>query len=74
MQPRALTAEETKAIAALQRVAKKWPRTLTLASMAGSLVVVSTDDDVFQGGGGPERSEGVLAYLGSDIPNTGGDW
>ncbi len=65
---------ERKAIAALHRLGKQWPRSLTLASMGGSLIVVRTDDAQFQDGAGPERAENVLAYLPHDIPNTGGDW
>ncbi len=41
--------------------------------MGGSLAVMSTDDEDFQGGEGPVRSEGVLAHI-DGIPNTGGDW
>ena len=73
MKPRPLTDDERNAISALRRVSRRWPRTLTLASMGGALVVVSTDDVDFQDGTGPERSEGVHAYI-DGIPNTGGDW
>jgi hypothetical protein len=71
---RPLTVQEHTAIRALDRLAKIWPRTLTLASMGGSLVVMSSDDEAFQNGEGPERSEHVLHRLGDNIPNTGGDW
>lgn len=74
MKPRPLTAAEKKSIAALKRLAKTWPDTLTLASMGGSLVIVCTDDEDFQGGWDPMlRNEGVLANI-DGIPNTGGDW
>lgn len=59
---------------ALQRLAKAWPRTLTLASMGGTLVVVHSNDKDFSDGWNPEvRQAGVLATI-DDIPNTGGDW
>lgn len=44
-----LTASEAKAVASLQRLAHRWPKSLTLASMCGSLVVVHTDDERFDG-------------------------
>ena len=69
---RALTADETRAIKALQRVAKRWPRTLELASMGGSLVVLPTDHPMLPEPEGMDP-EGVVAYI-DGIPNTGGDW
>jgi hypothetical protein len=70
-----LSDEERKAIASLQRLAKRWPRSLTLASMGGQLVVVHTDSPVFQelDGSNLNRHEAVLADI-HGIPNTGGDW
>lgn len=68
-----LTEEERKAIESLNRLARRWPRSLTLASMGGSLVVVRSDDRAFSDGEGPGRSEGVL-WSSTAIPNTGGDW
>lgn len=68
-----MTPEEEAAVRSLQRLAKKWPKTLTLASMGGSLVVVHTDDERFDYGGSLERQDAVLADI-SGIPNTGGDW
>ena len=73
MKARELTPDERKSIRALHDVGANWPRTLYLASMGGSLVVVSTDDRDFQDGEGPIRSEGILAHI-NGIPNTGGDW
>jgi hypothetical protein len=65
---------ELAAIGSLQRLAKRWPRSLTLASMGGSLVVVRTNDARFtDGGAAPERSAAAVAYV-EGIPNTGGDW
>jgi hypothetical protein len=69
-----LTEEEFKAIRGLQLLARNWPRTLTLASMGGSLVVFHTGDPrwgkILQG----ERAEAVLADSFTEIPNDGGDW
>ncbi len=39
-----LTTQEKRAITALQRVASKWPDSLSLFSMSGSLYVVPTED------------------------------
>lgn len=61
------------AIASLKRLAKRWPRSLTLASMGGALVVFKTDDyDRSDGGDGCDPDK-VLADI-DGIPNTGGDW
>lgn len=72
VQPDALTAEEAAAIAALRRVAKRWPRTLTLLSMSGTLHVVRTGDGRLDLDG-PERCDASLATI-AGIPNDGGDW
>lgn len=68
-----LTRDEVLALAALRRLAKRWPKTLMLASMGGSLVVVRTDDERFDSESGLERQEAVVEDI-SGIPNTGGDW
>lgn len=68
-----LSPDETSAIRGLQRLARRWPRSLTLASMGGSLVVVRTGDDRFVDGDALERQDAVLADI-EGIPNTGGDW
>lgn len=68
-----LTADERKAVKALERVAQQWPRSITLASMGGTLVVVHTGDPQFDGWSSEERSRAVLATI-DGIPNTGGDW
>lgn len=61
-----LTLEELDAVKSLERLAKKWPRSLMLVSAASSLVVVHTDDlsDDF--------ASRVLSSI-SGIPNDGGD-
>jgi hypothetical protein len=69
------TAEESRAICSLKRLAKRWPDTLYLASMGGSLNVMRKDAD----GGHAIRTDDVdldqsysLATIAID--NTGGDW
>lgn len=67
-----LTTEEVKAIRSLERLARKWPQTLTLFSAAGSLIVIKTDT--------PSRSLADTRMTEADvlaniygIPNDGGD-
>lgn len=62
-----LTAEEKQAITALQRLAKKWPQTLVLFSMSGSLVIMDRDDFCANSAYAEE-----LARI-KGIPNDGGD-
>ncbi len=66
-----LTPEESKAIAALQRIASRWPRSLMLASMDGDLVVIRNDDARMQGA--DIDQEAIVAEI-RGIPNTGGGW
>ena len=67
-----LAEEERKAIASLKRLAARWPRTLTLMSMSGTLVVVRSDDGRLNAEG-PVRGESVIDTV-HGIPNDGGDW
>lgn len=62
-----LTADERRAIASLERLARRWPRSLKLASMDGSLLVYRAGDMPDEVG-----EDGAVADLGSSIPNTGG--
>lgn len=65
-----LTADERRAIAALKRVAKRWPESLMLVGGGGRLAVVRTDDyesGALLGAGG----RGVIDDV--DIPADGGD-
>jgi hypothetical protein len=68
------TEEEKRAIAALQRIAKKWPKSLWLFSASGSLCVMRT----LQGGEHATERHGEIDpdyHLATiDIPNDGGDW
>ena len=57
-----LTVEEQKAIASLQRLAKKWPKSLQLFSWSGSLKVMK-DNDV----------ETCVVREITGIPSDGGD-
>lgn len=57
-----LTVEEQKAIKSLQRLAKKWPKSITLFSWSGSLVVFKEVDGKL----------GVVDTI-RGIPNDGGD-
>ncbi len=69
----ALSDTERKAIMSLHRLAKRWPRTLTLASIGGTLYVIRTGDPRYGSADNIERGEAVIqAILG--IPNDGGDW
>jgi hypothetical protein len=68
-----LTDEEAKAIRSLERLAKRWPRSITLISMGGSLYVVHTADERMGAPGNIERAEAVLTGI-TGIPNDGGDW
>lgn len=67
------TAEEDRAISSLQGLAKRWPQSLMLVSMAGSLAVVHTLDPRFDADSSLERTQAVVADI-RGIPNTGGDW
>jgi hypothetical protein len=68
-----LTPDERRAIASLRRLAARWPRTLTLASMGGDLAIVRTGDPRFLGDDSAGRQEAIVADV-RGIPNTGGDW
>jgi hypothetical protein len=72
---RALTAKERKAIADLQALAKRWPRSLTLFSWSGSLYVFKSDEWAARGHSGPngyDANDYEVAHV-SGIPNDGGD-
>ncbi len=69
-----LTPQERRAIRSLHSLAKRWPRSLTLASMGGTLVVVHTADERFHSDDGVERQEAIVADGFYGIPNDGGDW
>lgn len=66
--------EEMKAIAALKRLSKIWPKTLYLFSAGGRLHVMQCDEDGLcaEGNRGGHDEDSILATI--DIPNDGGDW
>jgi hypothetical protein len=80
-EPIKLTKEEAAAIASMNRLAKKWPKSLWLYSASGTLCVMKKDEDGEQvsiplssngkvGGGVDARHVvGTIA-----IENDGGDW
>lgn len=69
-----LTADEKKAIAALQRIAKTWPKSLWLFSASGSLNVMKKNDagEVVESSHGGIDQEFSVAKI--KIENDGGDW
>lgn len=68
-----VTPEEVRAIRALARLAKRWPQTLKLVSMGGSLHVIHAADERFGAVDSLTRGETVLHTI-QGIPNDGGDW
>ena len=72
MGERELTDEEAKAIASLQRLGKHWPRSLTLFSAAGQLIVIRTDTQARSLADTRMTEADVLATI-DGIPNDGGD-
>jgi hypothetical protein len=68
-----LTVDEVKAIRSLHRLAKRWPQTLKLVSMGGSLYVIHTADERFNDPFALVRGEAILDTI-FGIPNDGGDW
>ena len=75
-----LTPEESKAIASLKRVAKKWPKSLWLFSASGSLTVMKKNKDgkrVYTETHGGAVGGGVDQSYAMDtiaIENDGGDY
>ena len=62
-----LTKEEEKAIRSLERVAKKWPKSLKLFSQSGTLPVIKQHPEH------PEDDHGRVVDGISGIENDGGD-
>ena len=63
----ALTDEERRAIAALERLAKRWPQSLTLFSTGGSICIVRTDSNFMD-----DLDAAVITHI-EGIPNDGGE-
>jgi hypothetical protein len=68
-----VTEQEARAIQSLHRLAERWPQTLKLVSMGGSLYVVHANDARFHDEDSRIRGEAVLDSI-DGIPNDGGDW
>lgn len=67
-----LNSEEKKAIIALQRLARSWPKTLWLFCN-GSMTILKCDRD----GKRAHKGEGIdqdYAVGNADLPCDGGDW
>ena len=69
-----ITKEEQLAVNSLERLAKRWPKSLWLFSGGGTLCVMKYRDDgsvavIPSGGVDPDY---VVAAI--DIVNSGGDW
>lgn len=68
------TIEEMQAIRALVRLGRRWPASLGLLSMSGSLHVVRLNEDGgFIHKGDALDPDAVLATI-KGISNDGGDW
>ena len=78
-----LTQDEEKAVKALKRVAKKWPKSLWLFSASGTLTVMKKNSEgkraIVGGAVGPAGGVGggvdpeyIVDSIG--IENDGGDW
>lgn len=65
--PSVFTPDEEAAIRSLERLAKRWPQSLTLFSWSGSLTVVKSDD-MGNDGFHSDRTHTIFG-----IPNDGGD-
>ncbi len=68
------TKQETAAILALKKIAKRWPATLWLFSASGTLCVMRSGENGEQkvNSTGGMDSEYILDTI--SIPNDGGDW
>jgi hypothetical protein len=65
--------DEARVIQALHQLAERWPKTLTLVSVGGSLSVIHTRDARLAAVDGLVRAESILDDI-IGIPNDGGDW
>jgi hypothetical protein len=67
--PDDLTSEERNAIAALERLAKRWPPSLKLFSWSGLLCVVPNGVSLSDS----DDPDGLVITTIAGIPNDGGD-
>lgn len=71
------TDDERRAIATLQRLARRWPKSLWLFSASGQLNVMRLRQDGQRALGGdnaPDAADPDYVLATIDIPNDGGDW
>lgn len=79
-----ITPEERRAIRTLERLAKRWPKSLWLFSASGSLHVMKRGPDgervmaknnyMGRSIGNDELTDSRASIATIDIPNDGGDW
>jgi hypothetical protein len=70
-----LTDEELALLRALDRLASRWSRHLSIASMGGTLCVFRNDAMHKPDRDGTDSVDAEKAlWMCSTIPNTGGDW
>ena len=67
-----LTPDERRAIASLERLARRWPKSLMLFSWSGALCIVKLDDNGGSPLHGPDPSSHVVTTI-KGIRNDGGD-
>ena len=69
-----MTKEERNAVDTLRRLAKRWPRSLMLASMDGPLIVYRQADEDLVADWSTRDENSVDPDPERRIPNTGGGW
>lgn len=68
-----LTEAEVRAVSALQRVARRWPPSLTLFADGGSLIIIRTEDvGLFVDNRSEGERDGCIVTTVHGIPNDGG--
>lgn len=68
---REVTDEERRAVESLEHLAARWPESLTLLAMEGTLVVVLSED---YAAGPVHRPDGAIVRTVRGIPCDGGGW
>lgn len=69
-----LSREEVRAIAALQRLAKRWPQTLWIFAGSGRLVVLKVDANGQRAVTARGSVDQAFIVGAANIPSDGGDW
>lgn len=70
---RELSQREASAIAEIQKLARRWPESLYLASMGGTLHVMRKNEDGEHAMEGDQLDQDYIVDT-VRIENTGGDW